>query len=75
MVQTDARFVENIKDTRQFWSDLCGKAYPLAFTTGKSGCGPVQGKIRDPYVVKEPQTFDDFSQKPSGDEFFFSGQR
>jgi hypothetical protein len=38
LVQTDARFIKNIKNAGQLRANLCRKPYSLAFPTGKRGC-------------------------------------
>src|SRR4029077_19451107 len=55
LMQTDARFIENVENTSQTGADLCGESYPLRFAPGKRAALAIQCQVAKPDLHKKLQ--------------------
>ena len=53
LMESDLRFIKNIKDAYQLGSDLRSEPYSLSFPSGKSAGRPVEGKIIESDIFKK----------------------
>ena len=74
LMQSDGRFVQNIKNTCQARSNLTGQSDPLAFPTRQRARIARQGQIFQTNIVQKSQTFANFLKDRAGDFIFLIGQ-
>ena len=60
LVEADRGLVQDVEDVYQFGTDLRGQPDPLAFPSGKGGCGPVQGEVFQSDVQHEFYPVEEF---------------
>ncbi len=68
LVQTDRRFVEDVKDAGQVRSDLRREADALPFSAGQRRGAAAEGQVTHADVVQEPQPVADLAQDPVRDQ-------
>src|SRR5262249_44878476 len=61
-VKTDCRFVEDVADTAEIGSKLCGEPNPLRFTAGKRIRATVKSEIGQTHFGEESQPLLNFFQ-------------
>ena len=62
LVQSDARFIQDIENTGESGTDLCGQTDPLRLASRKGHRRPIQAEIVQTHIQQEPQTHADLSQ-------------
>ncbi len=62
LMQTDARFIEDIKNAGQSGTDLRGEPNALRFAAGKRAALAIQREIIEPDFEEKLQTRFDFAQ-------------
>ena len=74
LVQSDARFVENVKHADKSRADLRGQPNPLRFAAGERVALPVQREVRQADVFEEGQPGADFLDDFTGHMLFKLGE-
>ena len=74
LMQSNGRFVQNIKNTCQARSNLTGQSDPLTFPPRQRARIARQGQIFQTNIVQKSQTFADFLKDRAGDFVFLIGQ-
>src|SRR4029077_21075530 len=73
-MQTDAWFIENVKNASQTGADLRREAYPLRFAAGKRAALAIQGKIAKPDLDEKLQTRANLADNVCYDGLLLLGQ-
>ena len=74
LVESDARFVEDVEHVHELAADLRGEADALAFSAREGEAGSVQGKVVQSDVQQEAQSGEEFFQNLVGDGAVFGLQ-
>ena len=53
LVKTDAWLIEDVEDTDETGTDLCGEPDSLRLSSGQSGRRPAEGQIVEPNIEQE----------------------
>ena len=71
-MQTDRRFVENVKNSTQIRTELGGQPDSLRFAAAQRIRGAIEGQIIEPDLAKEAEALLDFSKDIRSDFFSLS---
>ena len=74
LMQTDAGFIENVKNASQTGADLCREPYPLRFAAGKRAALAIQCEIAEPDLDEKLQARANLADNVCYDGLLLLGQ-